>query len=111
MPGPASATSKLTVDAPTATVLVPPSFLGRINKFLFAVWFLLAVGGIAWSVGSKNQRGWCWKLCACLILLLLLQTACGGGNGAMPGMTNQTVTVTATSRAVQHAIQINVAIR
>lgn len=111
-PGSGSATSKLTVDAPTSMGMVTPPFYGHLSRFHFAVWFLMAAVGIALAVGSRNQRGWSWKFCASLILLFFMQTACGGGgNGAMPGATNQTVTVTATSGAVQHAIQIMVAVQ
>ena len=111
-PSASSATSKLTVDAPSGMTVVTPPFSQHASKSLMAGWFLLAVLAIALAVGAKNQRGWYWKFCGLIILLFLMQTACGGGgNATMPGATNQMVTVTATSGAVQHAIQIMVSVQ
>jgi hypothetical protein len=112
-PGANSATSKLIVSASTVAAKVTPSFNRHLSQCLYAAWFLLAVLGISLAVGCKNERRWCWEFCGCLVLLFLLQTACGGGgNGTMPSTTStHAVTVTGTSGSIQHAIQVTVAVQ
>jgi DNA-binding beta-propeller fold protein YncE len=109
-PGGNSATSTLTITAPAATAVLAPAGNRRV-KSLYALWLPLALG-ITFVGGSKKLRRGYWVLGG-LLVLVLLQVACGGSNSSSGGGTPKTytVTVTGTSGAIQHTAQVTVTVR
>jgi YVTN family beta-propeller protein len=109
-PGGNSATSTLTITAPAAAAVLAPAGNRRV-KSLYALWLPLALG-ITFVGGSKKLRRGYWVLGG-LLVLVLLQVACGGSNSSSGGGTPKTytVTVTGTSGAIQHTAQVTVTVR
>jgi hypothetical protein len=93
--------------------MLKPSSHRALSRSLYAV-FPPLMFGIAVVAGSKRQRRY-WPLCGFLLLLFVLQTACGGGNssngGGTQGPTNYTVMVTGTSGLIQHTSQVAVTVQ
>jgi uncharacterized repeat protein (TIGR03803 family) len=111
--GTTAATSTLTITAPTASAMqtTPPQPM-QPGTFAFTVWLPLAFVALYAALGgSKKRSRTCWALGGSLSLLLLLQSACGCMGGTMTSQTNYTVTVTATSGAIQHTTQIGVTLQ
>lgn len=105
-----AATSTLTITAPTASAAQMPSQPVQLGMFAYAACLPLAFV-LAALGGSKKRRRGCWALGGALVLLLVLQSACGGTGGTPTSQTNYTVTVTATSGAIQHSTQIGVTLQ
>ena len=108
-PGANSATSTLTIAAPTSAMLT--SSRRHILGLLFAVWVPLATIAMISIVTTKKERRRRWMPCAFLLPLLLLLAACGGSNVTQHGSTNYTVTVKGTSGTIQHTTQVTVTIQ
>lgn len=105
-----SVSSTLTITAPAAGAqsrLAPLQF----GKSIYAMWFPL-IFGITVTARSKKHRPSRWILCGVLLLLFILQIACGGGSSSSgpPPPTNYTVTVTGTSVAIQHTTQVAITV-
>jgi uncharacterized repeat protein (TIGR03803 family) len=107
-PGSTSATTTLTVTAPAATAaLRHPN--GRLHAPNLAGLFALPIFALVLVTGRKNRRQ---RVRAFIGLLLLVAWAagCGGGTSSPPPppppTLNYTVTVTATSGAIQHTAQV-----
>jgi YVTN family beta-propeller protein len=114
-PGANSVTSTLTVTAPTQSAQLTPSSEGQLSSPLYAVFFPipLALIGLGLTSTKLNQRRpQRWLLCVLFIAFVVLQAGCGGGssNQLTPPPLNYTVTVTASSGVIQHAIQVNVTV-
>ncbi len=107
-----AATSTLTITAPMAAATLTPSPTQptQLRTFTFAAWIPLAFVLAAAGRSKKSRRG-CWALSGSLVLLLVLQSACGGTGGTTTSHTNYTVTVTATSGAIQHSAQVSVTLQ
>jgi hypothetical protein len=112
-PGSSSVTSTLTITAPTTAALQLPSGRPQLGRSLYTLWLPLMLG-ITLVGGAKKQHGRYGLFCG-LLLLLFLQTACGGsssssGIGTTPP-TNYTVTVTGAAGTIQHATQVTVTVQ
>jgi hypothetical protein len=112
-PGSSSAASTLTITAPTAAAMLDPALHRQLSKSLYAVWlplmFVFTLVG-----GSKNQRRWDATVGALLLLMVLLQTACGGAGSrtsVVQQPTNYTVTVTGAAGTIQHTTQVAVTVQ
>jgi uncharacterized repeat protein (TIGR03803 family) len=107
--GAKAAATTLTITAPTASATLTPSQPMQPSAFASTASLPLAFVGLFAAVGgSKKRSRGCWALGGSLLLLLLLQSACGGMGGTTTSQTNYTVTVTATSGAIEHTTQIGV---
>lgn len=107
---PAASTLKITVPM-TAAALQLPFSRPQLSKSLYAVWLPLLFGVTVVGRSKKQWRRYC-VLCGLLLLVLILQAACGSssGGGTQAPM-NYTVTVTGTSGAIQHSTQVTVAVQ
>jgi len=116
-PGANPVTSTLTVTVPSRSArLILPSE-GQLSRPLYAVFLPipLALIGLGLASGkSKNRRRSFWLLCSLFVALVALQAGCGGGSSnqmTAPPPLNYTVTVTATSGALQHTNLVNVTVQ
>jgi len=120
-PGANSASSTLTVTAPTGTSMFVPPIEQQFNKSLFAMLLPLAFLGITQIIAPKKVRRHSWILCGFLLPLVGLQMACGGGNNGSSSVSNQgpttsttyTVVVTGDSDggSIEHMTQITVTVQ
>jgi uncharacterized repeat protein (TIGR03803 family) len=117
-PGANSASSTLTVTAPTGAAKLAPPIERQFNGSLFAMLLALPLFGITLIAASKKARRHSWVLCGFLLLLSCLQIACGGGNnssssGSNQGPLNYTITVTgdANGGAIEHTTQITITVQ
>lgn len=112
-PGANPATSTLTITVPALSAQLPPDTHHQFPGTLYAVFLplpALALVGYSLRFGKAKQRQHqLWLLYGLFIVFVTLQTGCGGG-GSVQQMQplNYTVTVTATSGAIQHTTQITV---
>lgn len=97
--------------------MLAPSIERHFNRSLFAMLLSLTLFGITLVAASKKARWHSWILCGFLLLLLVLQAACGGGSSGSGnltnhGATNYTVMVTgdANAVAIQHTTQIAITV-
>jgi YVTN family beta-propeller protein len=110
-PGPNSVTSTLTITAPTTSAMQLAFSARRVGAFLYPFGLLLMLG-IAVVRRSDKWRLRYRMVCALLLSLFFLQTACGAsGGGGTRGPANYTVTVTGTSGSIQHAVDVTVTIQ
>jgi YVTN family beta-propeller protein len=114
-PGANSATSTLTVTAPAQSAELIPSGEAQLSRSLYAVFLpiSLALVGLGLADGkSRNGRRSPWLLCSVFIAFVALQAGCGGGsnNQLTTAPLNYSVTVTATSGALQHTNLVNVTV-
>jgi uncharacterized repeat protein (TIGR03803 family) len=107
-----AATSTLTITAPMAAATRTPSPRqpNQVRAFTFAAWIPLTLVLAAAGRSKKSRRGF-WTLSGSFVLLLVLQSACGGTGGPTTSQTNYTITVTATSGAIQHSTQVGVTLQ
>lgn len=112
-PGANPVTSTMTVTAPATAAVSSPATHHQSGSSLFAACLPLMFG-ITFIVMSK-QRCRLWVICASLLFLLLLQTACGASKSSndsgTPPPTNYTVTVAATSGTLQQTTQLAITIQ
>lgn len=118
-PGANSATSTLTVTAPSQSArLILPS-KGQLSSPLYAVFLPipLTLIGLGLAGGkSKNRKHSLWLLCSLFVAFVALQIGCGGSSSNQPPpppppTLNYTVTVTATSGTIQHTNLVNVTVQ
>jgi len=116
-PGANTATSILTVTAPTSAATLPmlPNIRGAAYAALAPLALGLAIAGI-----SRRRRKSLWLMCALIMMVPVLQAACGASSGTTtttqsgnqnPTPLNYTVTVTATSGTTQHVSDITVTLQ
>jgi DNA-binding beta-propeller fold protein YncE len=115
-PGANSVTSKLTITAPTQSAQLLPSVEGGLSSPLCAVLLPIPVALIGLRLANrkpKNRTRNVWLLCGFFIGFVALQAGCGGGtsNQLTPPPLSYTVTVTATSGAIQHTAQVTVTVQ
>jgi uncharacterized repeat protein (TIGR01451 family) len=79
---------------------------------LSATWLPLGLLGCVLASGFDKKRRRMWGLCLLLLVATILPAACGGGNSVPPPPVAQsyTVTVTATSGAIQHSAVVTVTV-
>src|SRR5262249_11925785 len=105
-------TATLTVNAAALVASLAPPRFERAGVFSIA-WLPLGLVGCGLAAGlDKKRRG--TRLLCLLAMVAILLAACGSGssstNGGGPPPQNYTVTVTATSAALQHSTNINVTV-
>jgi len=114
MPGANSANSELTITAPSQSAQLKPSGERRFPSALYAVSLpipLVLVGfGLA-SVNSKQRDSQLWLLSSFFLAFVILQAGCGGSSNPRLTPLNYTVTVTATSGAIQHTAHVTVTVQ
>lgn len=103
-------TSTLMITAPSTSAMQTPSQLLQRSGVAQAAWFPFAFGLLVIAAAQKRRRDR-WALGGSLLVLLLLQSACGGTGGPTTSERNYTVTVTATSGAIQHSTQVGVTLQ
>ena len=90
--------------------LIPPPFdwAGR----FYTVWVSLGLLGCMLGTGFDKKRRRLWALCLLMLAPTPPPAACGGGSSTLPPPVAQscTVTVTATSGALQHSTQVIVTV-
>ena len=109
-PGANSAPSTLTITAPTTAALLAPATHRQFGNLLAALW-LPFIFGVTLIGRSTKLQGRYWVLGGMLLLLVLLQTACGGSSNSVQQPTNYTVTVTAVSGAITHTTSVTVTLQ
>ena len=108
------ATATLTINTGAAAASVLPASLGHDLVPLQLLWLPVA-GFVMMGAGFTSRRSKGSKLTCCLfsgILFasLILQAACGGGNGE-PVFTRYTITVTGTSGSTQHSTRLMLSVQ
>jgi uncharacterized repeat protein (TIGR03803 family) len=105
-----SVPSTLTITTPVSARLAPLQF-----RSFYGLWLPLAIVSVIPVVAARKQRhrnSGVWSL---LLLVVLFEIACGGGNssGSNVGPTNYEVTVTgsANTGAIQHTTQVTVTVQ
>jgi hypothetical protein len=80
---------------------------------LYAAGLPLGLLGCVLATSFDKKRRRKWALCLLLLVATILPVACGGGGSAPPPPPTQTftVTVTATSGALQHSTAISVTVQ
>ncbi|MFY9529171.1 MAG: hypothetical protein WAR24_09685 [Candidatus Acidiferrales bacterium] len=111
-PGANTATSTLTITAPTVVATKP---IPHINGAAYA-YAVLAPLALGFAIAGSSRKRWksLWMLYAILMIASLLQAACGGASSsgrATQSLANYTVAVTATSGAIQHVSQVTVTVQ
>lgn len=105
----------LTVDASGVSAFPFPGLRFRIPDLMpnvYPICMLLAVLAVLITTARSSQRRRLCLLAAALLLLSVFPAACGSSNSAPPPPVTKsfTVTVTATSGAIQHATIISVSV-
>jgi len=108
-PAASSATSKLTITAPTMAALRAPRPHPHTGFGAYALWLPMAAFGIVLIGGLGKRRG---RIAICygvLFLLLAFQFACSSNSNSTTS-TNYTVTITGASGSVQQTTQVSVSV-
>jgi hypothetical protein len=108
----AGGSATLTIDSRALTAgLRQPSGFDSPGG-LFAAWLPLGLLGCMLTTGFDKKRRRLWPLCLMILVVAILPAACGGSNTPPPPVAqNYTVTVTATSGALQHSTAISVTVQ
>ena len=109
----AGSSATLTIDARALTAGLRQSSRFDLPGGLFAAWLPLGVLGCMLTTCFDKKRRRLWVLCLMILLVAILPTACGGGSNTPPPRVaqNYTVTVAATSGAIQHSTAISVTVQ
>ena len=100
-------TATLTVNASGLSAALVPQSFERVGG-LYAAWLPLGLVGCILTAGFDKKRRRLWLLILAMVVTIL-PAACGGGSGQPPSQ-SYTVTVAATSGAIQHSTNINVTV-
>lgn len=103
-----TATLTVSASALSASAVVP---LFEPGARLYATWLPLGLLGCGAVNAFDKKRRRLWALFFLLIAVAILPAACGGGSVTTPPPQNYTVTVTATSGAIQHSTAISVTVQ
>jgi hypothetical protein len=99
----------LTVNASGLSAAMIPQPFERAGR-LYATWLPLGLMGCILTAGFDKTRRRLWLLLLVMVATVL-PAACGGGSSSGPPPSqNYTVTVAATSSAIQHSTNINVTV-
>jgi uncharacterized repeat protein (TIGR01451 family) len=98
----------LTVNAAALSASLTAPWFGQEGR-LYATLLPLGIMGFIIATGFDKKRRRVWALCL-LMTATILPAACGGGSGGPPPPQNFTVTVTASSGAIQHSTAIIVTV-
>jgi len=98
----------LTVNAAAlAAALTPPPF--EWTGSFYAAWLPLGLMGCVLATGFDRKRRGHWMLCLLIMFAAILPAACGSSNSVPPQVAQSyTVTVRATSGAIQHSTNVMV---
>jgi len=79
---------------------------------LYGAWLSVGLLGCVLATGFDKKRRRLWALCLLMMAATILPAACGGSSSVTKGPPpqNYTVTVTATSGAIQHSTQVTVTV-
>jgi hypothetical protein len=106
------ANATLTVNAAAlSTLFTAPRF--EQGARLYAAWLPLGLFGFALAMSFDRKRRGLWALSILLLVATILPQGCGIASSnppPPPHSQNYTVTVTATSGALQHSTQISVTV-
>ena len=104
-----NATLTVNAAALAASLAAPPFEQGA----SYSAWIRLGLLGCVLATGFDTKRRKFWALCLLMSAITILPAACGGGSNVpkRPPPQNYTVTVTATSGAVQHSTAISVTVQ
>src|SRR5262249_41165253 len=109
-----SATTTLKVTAPSPMARLMPATPKLVGNFYAAFLILPSVAliGLGFPGHKPTVRSrQFWLLCSVFIVSIVLHAGCGGGSSnPPPPPLNYTVTVTATSGAIQHTTQVSVTV-
>ena len=115
-PGANPGMSTLTISAPAQSARITPFGERRPSGPLYALLLPTSLALIGFGLASrmsKQQGRQLWLLCGIFIAFVVLQAGCGGGSTSPPPPPlplDYKVTITATSGAIQHTIQITVTV-
>ncbi len=112
LPGENSATSTLTITAPTRTAVQSQKGRSSFPRSFLALGVPLLLG-ISVIRQSRTKRARTLTLSSLLLILIILQIGCSSAlNGGRTGSpTNYTVTVTASSGTIQHMTQVTITVQ
>jgi hypothetical protein len=111
-PGPDHVVSTLTINAAALSASLTAPWFEQ-GASLFAAWLPLGVLGCVLATGSDKKRRRHWSLCLLMLVAIILPIGCSSGNSTPikgPPPQNYTVTVTATSRTLQHSTAVSVTV-
>lgn len=102
----------LTVNAAALSASLTAPWFEQGARF-YAAWLPLGLLGCVLATGFDKKRRRMWALGLLLVVGTILPAACGGGSTPIKGPPpqNYTVTVTATSGAIQHSTTISVTVQ
>jgi len=116
-PGANSVTSTLTVTAPSQSAYLVPSSQGHLAGSLYAAFLpllgLTLIGLSPTRDKLSNRKRSLWLLCSLFVAFVAIQAGCGGRSSNQltpPPPLNYSVTVTATSGALQHTTQVSITV-
>ena len=101
-------TSTLTLTAPMAAAAQLPTRRSHFLRPIYALWLPLLFG-ISVIGESRKRAARYGMLCCFLLLVIVLQPACG--SNASHGPTSYTVTIMGTSGSLQHTAQVTVTVQ
>jgi hypothetical protein len=101
----------LTVSGASLSASLTAPWFEHGDKLQAAAWLPLGLLGCILGTGFAKKRRKMWALCL-LLMATILPAACGGGSNSPQQQQVQTytVTITATSGAIQHSTAIAVTV-